>query len=68
MKINAVPVYCTLYYFQYFLQSILQLLLILFIINTSVVMKKMFLNMIMFIKEKIVNNNIWNGSNETNKY
>ena len=58
MKINAVLVYCTLYYFQYFLQSILELLLILFIINTSVVMKKMFLNMIMFIKEKIVNNNI----------
>ena len=58
MKINAVLVYCTLYYFQYFLQSILELLLILIIINTSVVMKKMFLNMIMFIKEKIVNNNI----------
>ena len=28
MKINAVLAYCTLYYFQYFLQSILELPLI----------------------------------------
>ena len=31
---NVILAYCTLCYFQYFLQSILELLLILFITNT----------------------------------
>ena len=34
MKINVVLAYCTLYYFQYFLQLMLELQLILFPINT----------------------------------
>ena len=50
--------YYALCYFQYFLQSILELLLILFITNTEIIIKKIFLYMIMFIKEKINNNNI----------
>ena len=49
VKINAILAYCTLYYFQYSIQSISELLLILFTVNTWIVIKKMFLNMIMFI-------------------
>ena len=65
MKINVVLAYCRLYYFQYFLQSILELLLILFTINTWIAIKKMFLNMIMSIKDKIIN---INRRSKTNKY
>ena len=49
---KVILAYCTLCYFQYFLQSILELLFILFIANTEIIIKKMFLHMIMFIKEK----------------
>ena len=40
MKLNAVPAHCRLYYFQYFLQQTLTLLLNLFTINTWVAIKK----------------------------
>ena len=49
--------YCTLCYFQYSLQ--LALVFILFITNTRIVIKKMFLNMVMFIKQKIINHIKW---------
>ena len=51
--------YCTLCCFQCFLQLMLELVLILFTTNTWIVIKKLFLNMIMFIMRK---NNI-NGRN-----
>ena len=55
IKINAVLVQCTLCYFHYFSQLTLVLLLILFTTNTWIVMKKMFLNMIMSIKQTNIN-------------
>ena len=55
IRINIILAYCTLCYFKYSLQSILELLLILFTINTWIVIKKVLLNMIMLIKEKIIN-------------
>ena len=55
VKINAILAYCTLCYFQYFLQLILQLGLTLFTTNIRIAIKKIFLNiMIIFIKLKII--------------
>ena len=60
--INAIFAQCILYYFGYFLQLIPELLFILFTINTLIVIKEMFLNiMIMFIKQQF-NINIKNRS------
>ena len=56
MKINVILAHCTLYCFQYSLSLMLELMFILFNINTWIVIKKMFLNiMIMFIKRKLIN-------------
>ena len=55
VKINAVLAQCTLCYFQYFSQLTLVLRLILFTTNTWIVIKKMFLNMIMSIKQTNIN-------------
>ena len=55
IKINPVLAHCTLYCFQYFKQSVLELVFILFTTNTWVVIQKMFLNMITPIKQKIIN-------------
>ena len=49
IKINAVLACCALCCFQYYLQPTLELLLILFTMNTWIVIKKM------SIKEKIIN-------------
>ena len=47
---------CILYIvFQYSLQLMLEFLFILFTINTWIIIKNIFLNMIMFIKQKIIN-------------
>ena len=47
---------CILYIvFQYSLQLMLEFLFILFTINTWIMIKNIFLNMIMFIKQKIIN-------------
>ena len=48
---------CTLPYFQQSLQSTLELLLILFTTNTWIVIKKTFLDMIISIKQQIININ-----------
>ena len=59
---------CTLYILLVsieFLQSTSELLLILFTTNTWIVIKKMFLDMIMSIKQQIVN---INGKSQINRY
>ena len=55
MKINAILACCTLCYFQYSLQLMLELLLIMFIISARIEIKKVFLYMIIFIERKIIN-------------
>ena len=55
MKINAILACCTLSYFQYSLQLMLELLLIMFTISTRIEIKKVFLYMIIFIERKIIN-------------
>ena len=52
---NIIFAYCTWCCFQYSLQSTLEQVLILFTINTTIVIKKMSLQMIMFIMQKIIN-------------
>ena len=59
MKTNVVLAYCALYCFQYSLQPTLELLLILFTTNTSTIIKKIFLNMIIPTKKKIINHLKW---------
>ena len=50
IAINIILALCILYCFQNFLESMLELELILFTINTRIVVKEMFLNIrIMFI-------------------
>ena len=60
---NVVLAYCILCYFQWSLQSTLELMLILFTKNTWTVIKKMFLNMIMSFKQKIIKIK-WEKSNK----
>ena len=66
-KINAILAHCTLYCFQYYLQSVSGLLLILFTVNTWVIIKKRFLNMILSIKQKIINIRL-NWRSQRNKH
>ena len=55
MKINVGLVNCTLCCFQFSSQLMLELLTILLTINTWIIIKKMFLNMIIPTKQKIYN-------------
>ena len=52
VKINVILAQCILCYFGYSLQLMLEFVLILFTINTWIVIKKMFLNMITSIKQQ----------------
>ena len=63
MKVNVVLASCTLLYFQYSLQSTLELLHIMFTINTWIIIKKIFLNMIMSSKQKIIHINARSKTN-----
>ena len=53
IKTNVVLAHCTLCCFQYSLQSTLELVLILFTINTWIAIKKLLLDMIMSIKQQL---------------
>ena len=64
MKKDVVLAYCTLCYFQYSLQSAFELEFILFTINTSIIIKKIFLNMIIPAKQKITNHIKWEKLNK----
>ena len=71
IKINIVLGYCTFSCFQYSLQSTLELVLILFTTNTLIMIKKLFLDMIMFIKQQFNKFNYIkhiNGRSQTNKH
>ena len=52
ISINAVLAYCTLFYYQWFLQKTLELVLISFTTNTWIMIKKLVLNMIISTKQQ----------------
>ena len=62
MGTNSVLVLCTLYYFQYFLQSVLELLLIVFI-HSGTKMHHI-LNLMLALKQQFTK--LINGKSQTN--